>query len=657
MMTDSRVFGFLPAPKHQYKVHKEDYDEDEKEKVKQVKKQIPPYGHRKGFLPVDLEDFGDGGAYPEIHIVQYPLNMGKPGVKSSAVVSVDVDEKGQIRYDAIVKQGANKGKIVQTSLNDMKEKESDKEALALPDGKEVEDTAARTQKALEALLNGKISAAKPTTVAKNNNDAEPTFIRYTPNPNAPGYNPEAKQRVIRMVEAQVDPMEPPKHKHTKIPKGPPSPPAPVLHSPPKKLTVADQQAWKVPPCVSNWKNARGYVIPLDKRLAADGRGLQETTINNKFASFSESLYVAERKAMEDLRVRNKIRMKMAVQEKEDKEKDLRDMAAKARLERAGFAQPVGGLDDRINEAPDDEAPVSKYKGRESNEPPVRSTDSRARSNSPEDRGSGSGRGRAATLPAWMTNDKSAGLGEGSDERRSSNDKSRDRDRDRHNDRDTDRDRHSDRDRDRYSDRDRERSRRRDDSDDEDDRSRFDENESESDRKARANREKLRVERRKEREREMRIDNMKGTMRKKKIDRDAERDVSEKIALGQLKSAGKFSGEEMFDSRLFNQSAGLDSGFGGEDEYTTYSKPLFDRGAASSIYRPKRDDADVYGDADSQLAKLADTSRFKADKGFKGAEGVSGQAPREAPVQFTKHDDDEFGIDDIVGKKSKKARHD
>lgn len=69
----------------------------------------------------------DGGAYPEIHIVQYPLNMGKPGVKSSAVVSVDVDEKGQIRYDAIVKQGANKGRIVQTSLNDMKEKEADKE--------------------------------------------------------------------------------------------------------------------------------------------------------------------------------------------------------------------------------------------------------------------------------------------------------------------------------------------------------------------------------------------------------------------------------------------------------------------------------------------------------------------------------------------------
>jgi len=150
------------------------------------------------------------------------------------------------------------------------------------------------------------------------------------------YNPAAKQRVIRMVEAQVDPMEPPKHKHKKVPRGPPSPPVPVLHSPPRKLTVKDQQEWKIPPCISNWKNARGYTIPLDKRLAADGRGLQETTINNKFASLSESLYVAERKAKEDLTLRNQIRKQMALREKEDKEKELREMAMKARLERAGI---------------------------------------------------------------------------------------------------------------------------------------------------------------------------------------------------------------------------------------------------------------------------------------------------------------------------------
>jgi SNW domain-containing protein 1 len=138
-----------------------------------------------------------------------------------------------------------------------------------------------------------------------------------------------------MVEAQVDPMEPPKHKIKKVPRGGGSPPVPVLHSPPRNLTVKDQQAWKIPPCVSNWKNARGYTIPLDKRLAADGRGLQEVTINSKFASLSETLYIAERKAAEDLRVRNQIRKRMAMKEKEDKEKELREMASKARMERAG----------------------------------------------------------------------------------------------------------------------------------------------------------------------------------------------------------------------------------------------------------------------------------------------------------------------------------
>lgn len=150
-------------------------------------------------------------------------------------------------------------------------------------------------------------------------------------------------------------MEPPKHKHKKVPRAPADDPVPVLHSPPRKVsagaadwvysngadghtnrcivvrvvliltftgattwksffalvassseqlgfcmcgaagpqidptsppsadcrktlqicasqvTVQDQQAWKIPPCVSNWKNARGYTIPLDKRLAADGR--------------------------------------------------------------------------------------------------------------------------------------------------------------------------------------------------------------------------------------------------------------------------------------------------------------------------------------------------------------------------------------------------
>jgi SNW domain-containing protein 1 len=142
-----------------------------------------------------------------------------------------------------------------------------------------------------------------------------------------------------MVEAQVDPMEPPKHKHSKVPKGSSSPPVPILHSPPRKLTVEDQQAWKIPPCISNWKNARGFVIPLDKRLAADGRGLEEVTINNKFAMLSESLYIAERKAVQDLNVRNELRKNIALREKEEREQSLREMANRARMERTGTYKP------------------------------------------------------------------------------------------------------------------------------------------------------------------------------------------------------------------------------------------------------------------------------------------------------------------------------
>ena len=49
---------------------------------------------------------------------------------------------------------------------------------------------------------------------------------------------------------------------------------------------------------NNEQNAsflQGYTIPLDKRLAADGRGLQGVHINENFAKLAEALYIADRK--------------------------------------------------------------------------------------------------------------------------------------------------------------------------------------------------------------------------------------------------------------------------------------------------------------------------------------------------------------------------
>jgi len=75
-------------------------------------------------------------------------------------------------------------------------------------------------------------------------------------------------------------------------------------------------------------------------------------------------------------------------------------------------------------------------------------------------------------------------------------------------------------------------------------------------------------------------------------------------------------DRRYDARLFNQSAGMDSGFGADDGYGVYSKPMFNRGEAQSVYKPKTDDGDAWGDADQQMSQLTGTERFRADRGFK-----------------------------------------
>ncbi len=147
---------------------------------------VPSYPNRKGFIPLDSSDYGDGGAYPEIHVVQYPLNMGKQGKKSQALIPVQVDENGTIKTDMIVKQGTNSNKIVHAHFNDLKEKRLSAEELAAPSEQEELETTERTRLALEAIVEGKIKSAKPSSVGGNNTVAEPSYVRYTPNPNAPG---------------------------------------------------------------------------------------------------------------------------------------------------------------------------------------------------------------------------------------------------------------------------------------------------------------------------------------------------------------------------------------------------------------------------------------------------------------------------------------
>jgi SNW domain-containing protein 1 len=562
----------------------------------------------KLFVPRSLQDFGDGGAFPEIHVAQYPRHMGNPHLhkkgtaavstapvasggkgaaplrgaqakSSTAIVNVEIDaDTGKVAYDAIVKRGTNRDKKVYTRLEDLRGGPAREEDIALPTPEEEQAEAEKTQAALNAILAQKTALDKPSGSALQNaatstNQGNNTqFIKYTPRPDAPGYNPAAAQRIIQMVPAQVDPMMPPKHKHLKAPRGPADDPVPVLHAPPTtKLTKQERDTWNIPACISNWKNSRGYTIPLDKRLAADGRGLLEHSINDNFGTLSESLYVAERQARQEVRMRATVQKKLALQEKERRQEELRVLANQARLERGGGIQTTTTTTTTTTMA-EGGAAASRASFSDTDE---------------EDEDCGRGHSDRKKDDDFSGDEKPAG-------------------------------------RSRPQENQQQQQQRR--------------PETEEDVAARQ-REKLRVERKREREKEMRFEK---TQEAKKKRLEEERDVSEKIALGVYTgSGGGGDGAGDVDSRLYNQSGGMDTGFGAEDDYNMYTKPMFDRdpgGQSASIYRPTRGETEHT--ADDQYTKLVHgaTAKFVPDKGFAGAEsggGGGGAGPRTAPVQFEK----------------------
>ncbi|XP_059045911.1 puff-specific protein Bx42 [Achroia grisella] len=499
----SSLSSLLPAPTQQV------WDRDDEFKAKRVgsalvvsQSSVPPYGQRKGWVPRSTEDFGDGGAFPEIHVAQYPLNMGARGKESTSnALAVQLDESGRVKYSAIARHGHSADKIIYSKLTDLLPSEvlaEDDPSLQKPDDEDIQELTEKTKQALEKLTNAKISAAMPVKAAPKAAPAQ--YIRYTPAQQGGAFNSGAKQRVIRMVEAQVDPMEPPRFQiNKKIPRAAPSPPAPVLHSPPRRVSVKQQRDWKVPPCVSHWKNAKGYTIPLDKRLAADGRGLQQVHINENFSKLAEALYIADRKAREAVEARAQLERRLAQREKEKKEEHLRMLAQRARDHRAGIHGPEDG--------------------------------------------------------------EGAGLGASVDDV--------------------------------------------------------------------AERDQLRAERHRERQRDRNLARAAPDKRSKLV-KDRERDISEQIALG-LPAKTNQSGEGMFDQRLFNNSKGMDSGYGDDEAYTVYDKPWRNQDSVGAhIYRPTRHvDKDNYG---GDIDSIVNQRRFVADKEFAGTSSTN---TRSGPVQFEK----------------------
>ena len=443
-------------------------------------------------------------------VAQYPLGMGKSSAKSSNALAIQVDGEGKVKYDAIARQGHNDKRIIHTSFSSLiplrQRADVGEISLDRPSVEEIANQTEKTKKALDTLVSGAVAAQKPKNV-KGITRADPTYVRYTP-ANQMGDTSRKNDRIMKIVQRQQDPMEPPKFKHKKIPRGPPSPPPPVMHSPPRKLTAEDQEAWKIPPTVSNWKNPKGYTVPLDKRLAADGRGLQDVTINDKFAQFAEALFTADRHAREEVKQRSAMQQKLAEKEKLQNHERLRMLAQQAREGQASAGR--------------------------------RTSHSHSRS-----------RDRSASRSSYSSSQ----------------------------------------------------------SDSEDD-------------EAAREREQMRRERRQENEKQQRQSRMGTERRMQMIAREQNRDISEKVALGLAKPTQ--SSELMWDSRLFNQTSGFNTGF---NEDQPYDKPLFAaQDAISSIYRPRPnvdDEDDNEEGGGVELNKIEKSNRFevlgKAKGGFKGAE--------------------------------------
>jgi len=140
-------------------VEEEDAADDASASARRAPCAAPPQGKRKGWVPRAQADFGDGGAYPEVHVAQFPLEMGRKGKSQAQVLALTTDASGRAGHAAgIASVGQRDGKIVHSGRDSMAPKVLGAAELARPDEDAVAENTERTRLALEALAGKKVRA-------------------------------------------------------------------------------------------------------------------------------------------------------------------------------------------------------------------------------------------------------------------------------------------------------------------------------------------------------------------------------------------------------------------------------------------------------------------------------------------------------------------
>ena len=199
-----------------------------------------------------------------------------------------------------------------------------------------------TKKALEKLSNHRIKtyqSFKTNNLTSESNKGNKLCYKYINYQfDSANDNSKPNSHLIKLVALPVDPLSNIKYRHHKIPLSNSNEKnfVPVLQSAPVPLSLEEQKKWKIPPCVNMSNNPKGLVIPLDIRLANDGRNLREYKANKNFAKFADVLALTEKNVRKEIDERNKIAQSIQIAAAMKKEKELKEAAKQARMERKSF---------------------------------------------------------------------------------------------------------------------------------------------------------------------------------------------------------------------------------------------------------------------------------------------------------------------------------
>jgi SNW domain-containing protein 1 len=228
------------------------------------------------------EDFGDGGAFAEIHIPQYPLGLGRrvpASVNATGPTATTTEFSSRLFESALVVKSAG-AELIGASPED------------------IQNNVQRTREALQRALEQQTS-----TVGNHSQRSDPLDPRMKkPAPVVP--------LTSSALVVQADP-------------------APIVRSPPKKARTKEEEASEkelssVPFCVSSWTNKKNLVIALEDRVAS----AHEETEGPKLGDNHIKLAMALSRAKKDVVQQHTLEAKMEREAQEKQQAEVEGSALK-----------------------------------------------------------------------------------------------------------------------------------------------------------------------------------------------------------------------------------------------------------------------------------------------------------------------------------------